>query len=393
MRDILFMVVQYLSFHKVKTTILVLSVSLILYIPTGLRVVVEQSAESLTSRAEATPLIVGAKGSPLELVLNSLYFDSEVPEAISYAEFTRISRFDLALAIPLHSRYKAGQFPIIGTTLDYFDYRHLDLSEGTALSFLGDCVLGEKAARKMGVHAGDYVMSSPENVFNLAGEYPLKMHVSGVLKASGSPDDEAVFVDIKTAWVIEGLAHGHQDLSKPEAASGVLRQEGNVVVGNASVKQFNEITRENMDSFHFHGDPAGFPLTAIIAVPNDERSSTLLRGKYLGDEEKVQILKPVEVMSELLETIISVRSYIIVAMIVVGLSTLATMALVFLLSMQIRQREIQTMHKIGGSRGRIAAILASEILAVLVIGILISLVLTLLTAQFGPAILEGILLG
>jgi len=371
----------------------VLSVSLILYLPTGLRVVVEQSAESLTSRAEATPLIVGAKGSPLELVLNSLYFDSEVPEAMSYVEFTRISRFDLALAIPLHSRYKAGQFPIIGTTLDYFDYRHLALSEGTALSFLGDCVLGERAARKMGVHAGDYVMSSPENVFNLAGEYPLKMHVSGVLKASGSPDDEAVFVDIKTAWVIEGLAHGHQDLSKPEAASGVLRQEGNVVVGNASVKQFNEITLENMDSFHFHGDPAGFPLTAIIAVPNDERSSTLLRGKYLGDEEKVQILKPVEVMSELLETIISVRSYIIVAMIVVGLSTLATMVLVFLLSMQIRQREIQTMHKIGGSRGRIAAILASEILAVLVIGILISLVLTLLTAQFGPAILEGILLG
>ena len=258
---------------------------------------------------------------------------------------------------------------------------------------MGDCVLGEKAARKMGVRAGDYVMSSPENVFNLAGEYPLKMHISGVLKASGSPDDEAVFVDIKTAWVIEGLAHGHQDLSKPEAASGVLRQEGNVVVGNASVKQFNEINRENMDSFHFHGDPAGFPLTAIIAVPNDERSSTLLRGKYLGDEEKVQILKPVEVMSELLETIISVRSYIIVAMIVVGLSTLATMALVFLLSMRIRQSEIQTMHKIGGSRGRIAAILASEILAVLVIGILISLVLTLLTAQFGPAILEGILLG
>ena len=393
MRDILFMVAQYLSFHKVKTMILVLSVSLILYLPTGLKVVVEQSAESLISRAEATPLIVGSKGSPLELVLNSLYFDSEVPETMYYGEYSRISGFGLALAIPLHSRFKAGQFPIIGTTLDYFDYRNLDLAEGKNIAFLGDCVLGEKAARKMGVHAGDYLMSSPENVFNLAGEYPLKMHISGVLKASGSPDDEAVFVDIKTTWVIEGLAHGHQDLSKPEAVSSVLRQEGNVVVGNASVKQYNEITRENMGSFHFHGDPEGFPITAIIVVPNDERSSTLLRGKYLGDEEDVQILKPVEVMSELLETIISVQSYIIVAMIVVGLSTLATMVLVFLLSLRIRQREIQTMHKIGGGRGRIVAILASEILAVLMIGAIISLVLTLLTAQFGPAILERILLG
>jgi len=245
----------------------------------------------------------------------------------------------------------------------------------------------------MGVHAGDYLMSSPENVFNLAGEYPLKMHIAGVFNATGSPDDEAVFVDIKTAWVIEGLAHGHQDLSKPEATAGVLRQEGNVVIGNASVKQYNEITPENMGSFHFHGDPEGFPITAIIAVPNDERSSTLLRGKYLGDEENVQILKPVEVMSELLETIISIQNYIVVAMIVVGLSTLATMVLVFLLSLRIRQREIQTMHKIGGARGRIAAILASEILAVLIIGTIISLVLTLLTAQFGPAILERLLLG
>jgi putative ABC transport system permease protein len=393
MRDILFMVVKYLSFHKVKTTILVLSVSLILYLPTGLKVVVEQSAESLTLRAEATPLILGAKGSPLELVLNSLYFDSEVPETMSYGEYGRISRYDLALAIPLNARFRAGPFPIIGTTLDYFDYRNLDLAEGRNISFLGDCVLGETAARKMGVQVGDYVMSSPENVFNLAGEYPLKMHVAGVLKASGSPDDEAVFVDIKTTWIIEGLAHGHQDLSRPEAAAGVLMQEGNVVVGNASVKQYNEITPENIGSFHFHGDPEGFPITAIIAVPNDERSSTLLRGKYLGDEEYVQILKPVEVMSELLETIISVKNYIVVAMIIVGLSTLATMVLVFLLSLRIRQREIQTMHKIGGAMGRIVAILASEILAVLIIGTIISLVLTLLTAQFGPAILGRILLG
>ena len=85
--------------------------------------------------------------------------------------------------------------------------------------------------------------------------------------------------------------------------------------------------------------------------------------------------------------------YLVLAMIVVGLSTLATMVLVFLLSLRIRQREIQTMHKIGGGRGRIVAILASEILAVLMIGAIISLVLTLLTAQFGPAILERILLG
>jgi len=393
MRDILYLVWQYLSFHKIKTTILVLSVTLILYLPTGLRVIVEQSAESLTARAEATPLIVGAKGSPLELVLNSLYFNSEVPETIPFKAYSRIASYDLALSIPLHSRFNAGQSPVIGTTLDYFDYRGLDLAEGSMMSFLGDCVLGEKAARKLDASVGDKVMSSPENVFNLAGEYPLRMHVSGVLEASGTPDDDAVFVDIKTTWVIEGLAHGHQDLSDPKAASGVLKKEGNVVVGNASLKQYNEITRENMDSFHFHGNPEGFPITAVIAVPPDDKSATLLMGKYLGDQEDVQIVKPLEVMNELLETIITVQGYVVTAIAVVGLSTLATMVLVFLLSLRLRKGEIRTMHKIGGSRDRIVAILAFEILSVLLLGAIISLGLTILTAHFGPALLKGLLLG
>jgi putative ABC transport system permease protein len=353
---------------------------------------VDQSADSLTSRAGATPLIVGSKGSSLELVLNSLYFDSKAPETMRYEEYNRITQSDLAIAIPMNTRFRAGQFPIIGTTLDYFNFRGLILAEGGNLSLLGDCVLGAKAAQKMGISAGDDVMSSPENVFNLAGEYPLSMHVSGVLEYSDSPDDEAVFVDIKTAWVIEGLAHGHRDLSEPEAAAGVLKQEGNVIVGNASVMQYNKITKDNMGSFHFHGDPDGFPVTAIIAIPYDEKSSALLRGKYLGDDEDVQIVKPLEVMNELLETIFTVQSYVVTAIIVIGLSTLATSVLVFLLSLRLRKREIQTMHKIGGSKGRIMAILASEIIAVLMLGASISLILTIITANFGPAILKGILL-
>ena len=36
-------------------------------------------AKELTARAQATPLLVGAKGSPLELMLNSLYFESDTP--------------------------------------------------------------------------------------------------------------------------------------------------------------------------------------------------------------------------------------------------------------------------------------------------------------------------
>ena len=71
---------KYLAYHRFKTAILVTSITLIVFLPVGLRVLVDQSSKQLTARAEATPLIIGAKGSPLELVLNSLYFGSDTPE-------------------------------------------------------------------------------------------------------------------------------------------------------------------------------------------------------------------------------------------------------------------------------------------------------------------------
>ena len=82
----------------------------------------------------------------------------------------------------------------------------------------------------MGLGVGDYVISSPESVFDLAGVYPLKMPVVGVLAPSFSPDDEAVFVDIKTTWVIQGLGHGHQNLNSRESIGQILKRDGDNIV-------------------------------------------------------------------------------------------------------------------------------------------------------------------
>ena len=79
MSDRLYIAWRYLACHRIKTIVLVASITLIVYLPVGLRVLVGQSQRQLTARAEATPLLVGAKGSPLELALNSLYFNAEVP--------------------------------------------------------------------------------------------------------------------------------------------------------------------------------------------------------------------------------------------------------------------------------------------------------------------------
>ncbi len=256
------------------------------------------------------------------------------------------------------------------------------MSSGRLFAILGECVVGAKAARQAGVTVGDSLLSKPESVFDIAGVYPLKMRVVGVLAPNGTPDDHAVFVDVKTAWVIAGLAHGHQDLSKSEAKDGVLRRDGNQIVANASVVQYNEITANNVASFHFHGNPETFPITSVTAIPKNEKSGTLLRGRYLGEKELVQIVQPASVMGELLETVLTVRRYFSIAVAIVSTATLATMTLVFVLSLQLRRREIETIMKIGGSRIQIVGLIGSEVAGVLLLGVTLSAILSVITAWF-----------
>jgi putative ABC transport system permease protein len=368
MRDVTYLAWKYLVYHRFKTLILITSITLIVYLPIGLNILVDQSAQQLTARARVTPLLIGAKGSPLELVLRSLYFESDVPADIPYSEVARVRQSGLARAIPLHSRYRTRKSPITGTSLEYFEFRQLRIADGRWFGMMGECVLGAQAAKLAEAGVGDSVMSSPESVFDIAGVYPLKMRVVGVLAPTGTPDDRAVFVDIKTAWVIAGLAHGHDDLSQPTAQSAVLRKEGNQIIANASVMQYNEITAENVASFHFHGDTASFPITSVIAIPEDQKSSTVLQGRYLSDDERVQIVTPTTVMDELLNTILTVRRYILVAVGLIALATLAMMILVFLLSLQLRRREMETIANIGGSRTRVVALVTTEIVGVILTG-------------------------
>ncbi len=383
MRELLYVAWRYLAYHRIKTAILVASIALILFLPAGLNVLVGESADELRERARATPLLVGGKGSPLELVLNSLYFESAPPATTSYGEVRRVAESGFADAIPLYVRFRARGHPIVGTSLEYFDFRGLRFASGRPMALLGECVVGAGAARTLDVGPGDTVVSSPNSVFDLAGIYPLKMRVAGVLAPSHGPDDAAVFVDLKTAWIIQGLGHGHQDLAKPGAASAVLARDGDRITANASVVQYNEITPANIASFHFHEDLEKYPVTGIIALPHDGKAAVILMGRYQADDDYAQIVLPLGVMNDLLDTVLTVRSYVIAAMGIVALATLATAALVFLLSLRLRRREIETMLKIGGSRSHVAAILSCEVLVVLACSLVIAAALTVLTSQFG----------
>ena len=244
--------------------------------------------------------------------------------------------------------------------------------EGATISILGDCVVGATVAKAMKLKPGDYVGSKAEGFVNLAGTYPLEMRVTGILEATGTPDDRAVFIDLKTAWVIEGLGHGHQDVAEANDDELILDQDATNISVSPKIFQYNRITADNIQSFHFHGDESDFPISSLLILPPDGRSSDLLRGQYLGKDERVQVLVPQDHIDGLLDTVLKVRTFIIAGAFLVGLSTLLTFTLVIVLSLRLRQRELQTLAKIGCSRIRILSFVFCELSMVIGIALLLA---------------------
>ena len=106
-------------------------------------------------------------------------------------------------------------------------------------------------------------------------------------------------------------------------------------------------------------------------MPYDAKAGTILRGRYLSRGETDQIIKPGEVIDSLLQNIFRIKNVLDAVISVVALATILAIVLVFALSLRLRQREIQTIFKLGCRRMTIARLVAAEIgIIVFVSGIL-----------------------
>ncbi len=363
---------RYLGFHRLRTATLVACITLIAVLPLTLEVLLAESERQLVARAASTPLVVGSKGSALDVIMNALYFGDEMPEPVDMSAADKVSESGLAKAVPVYVRFKAQGHRIVGTTLDYLAFRDLRIAAGRQFAMLGECVLGAAVAQELGLVPGDSLVSSPETLFDLAGVYPLKMNVVGVLTRSYTADDLAVFVDLKTAWVIAGIGHGHQDLATTRDETVILNRDGDNIVATAKLVQFTEITDANRDSFHFHAARETLPVSAVIALPHDARAGTILRGRYLGEDERHQIIDPKTVIGGLMENIFRIKNVLDSVILIVGSGTLLALVLVFALSIRLRQRELETIFKLGCGRSTVASLLGAEIAIILAIGALVS---------------------
>lgn len=358
---------RYLAYHRVRTAILVLCIALVAALPIAVQVLIGRYQESLVVRADSTPLVVGAPGSRFDLLLHSLYFRGAPARDLSYADSERIAGTRLANAVPLVIRDTARGFPVVGTTLDYYPFRGLVVADGTLPQRLGDAVLGARVAEELGLGAGDRILSDSGRLYDIGATYPLRMRVAGVLAPAGGPDDRAVFVGARTAWVIQGIGHGHESLGADADPALVLRREDGTVTANAAVREYNEISDDNIESFHFHGDGDAWPVTAVVVVPPDARSATILKARLEADPALEPIV-PRRVLDETFDIVFRAKRFFDANTILVTASTALFLALVVALSWKIRERERETLSKIGAGRFIIVRWTLFELGIILVLG-------------------------
>lgn len=381
---------QYIRHNRIKSLLLICGVTLTIVVPAAVFILVRFGEAWLLSRAASTPMVIGAKGSRVDLSLHALYFRSKAPAPISMAEFTYLRDTGLATPVPLYGRFTARSYPIVGTTLDYFSFRNVPIASGRQLAKLGDCMLGARVARALALEPGDRLLSDSENALDLSGAYPLNMRVIGVLAEQRTEDDFAVFVDLKTAWVISGLGHGHQDVNAADP-SVILDRKGNTVVANAALPEYNEITDANLGSFHFHGDPAGFPITALIALPKDEKSAVLLRGRYEEQAATAQLVIPRDVVGEIMQMVFKAQRIFNYTVICIAGATLLFLILIVSLSLRLRSTELQTLHKLGCSRHTMFNLIGAELVLIGGISAILSLAALGLVLRAAPLLMRTFL--
>ena len=161
-----------------------------------------QFEERLTKDARGVHLVIGAKGSPLQLVLSTI-FHVDIPTGnISLAEATKISRHRLvASAIPLALGDAYRGFRIVGTKSSYPASYKVELENGRLWKKPFETTIGARVMKETGLKIGD--MFSGAHGIKGTGKAHVEngYRVVGVFKKTGTVIDRLIMTTMESVWI------------------------------------------------------------------------------------------------------------------------------------------------------------------------------------------------
>ncbi len=169
-----------------------------------------QFENRLTRDARGLDLVIGAPGSPLQLVLSSIYH-ADIPTGnipLEEAAYWRQSPLVDAI-FPLALGDNVAGFRIVGTETPYVDHYGAKLASGTLWAEPHQATLGATVAAQTGLRLGDKFIGSHGLVAGgtTHGDHPLE--VVGILTPNDSVIDRLVLTSIESVWLAHGIdPHG-----------------------------------------------------------------------------------------------------------------------------------------------------------------------------------------
>lgn len=192
---------KYLLAKPLNTALNILLLALGLAIFTVLILVQDQFEQKMTKDAQGIDLVIGAKGSPLQLVLSSIYHIDFPTGNIDLAEAEKISKNRLIKnVIPLGLGDNYEGFRIVGTNHDYLNLYQAAFLEGQAWDKPFDVVLGAEVAKKLNLRVGDSFIGS-HGIGSSSHEHDDHGYkVTGVLETRGTVIDQLILTSIESVW-------------------------------------------------------------------------------------------------------------------------------------------------------------------------------------------------
>lgn len=357
-------VALWMAWHSVRhawgrSLLIAACLAIALSLPIGGRVVSERIATSLTTRASAVPLVIGARGSRFDLVFNALYHRKADLDPVPYQTYTDLLGEPDAIAIPVVTRATARGTPVVSASIELFDELDLKLARGRRFAAVGECVLGAQTAASLGLEPGDTITTDATLAYDITQAPTIELRVVGILQPTASPDDDALFTDIETAWLIDGFAHGHQPADTIKDQRLLLGTLQDHVVISQAAPTHQTITADNASDFHLHGSRDDLPLSSILVFPRTDKARTIIASR-VSATDTLQAVRPADVASEVLGFLARARAAAdLVGLLLLGVTlTLAT--LIIALVTRLREAELRTLRDIGAPPRLVAMTLALE---------------------------------
>ena len=173
-------------------------------------VTLENQLENNTKNID---LVIGAKGSPMQLILSSLYHVDNPTGNIPLSEANKIAEnplVQLATPISLGDNYKGHR--IIGTDPTFLKQYELTLEEGKLWKKSFEVVLGSEVARKHNLKLGDKIFSAHGLSADAHQHDEHPFTVVGILKSSHSVVDNLILSNLASVWDVHGISHNEEHI-------------------------------------------------------------------------------------------------------------------------------------------------------------------------------------